>query len=1675
MRSPFVDFIDESPESLESDYVKSLRPNCRYTEPQANNEMELNSPFLASGEMDPLNFVTGVESFDEGYTDRYENIGEQSEDLYEEEILLNELSEENGEVFFNNEYLVDPSKGVTDLLNVSAVRGHALKTGIFIPSHFTKSNKVNIVVYMHGLFGDGNKSNGIEYYWKTYSNIREYFWSSGRNAILIAPTLTSNPQNANVLFHYATGLDFFLTSCLGELRSRGFIPATANFDQIILAGHSAGGKPLSNILSLNNQYLNNVIECWGFDCIYSKTWGTNISGWAKGNKKFYHYWATDKVWNFAQPFGSSNPNFINTPSSRSSKVTGLGSPHRDIIGHAWINEINKRSWFKAGSPGMGITPSAPVIQTPSQPVTGSTVSPVSSWANAIRLNRYYQNQLGWASYMDQINDFLLPYSGMQNVSLGEEAFAQALQSWQRSQGFSVKDSDGILGPNTWQRLKALLSVTSSPSVPQRPTPTTPSSTSPSSTSSLAFTKYPLSTSPIIIQARDSANRYAEVRESPEVFLKAIVRSAGEDPQRWFDHFTRITFLGRSLKSGQYVQENFAIHLQQLERRLAAQFGGPNANPTMAGDVLKLSQEGISGSRLVSSTATYSYHMFGLALDVNYTTCPYISPGAHRAFNSWIGKVANLVANVSSTGINWDASVSSPTEYMGLYDELLRLSNFTKIYFSFLEPQNESKLSNALSQCRFSPWNGFSILQAKTLIQTDLTEVSRAWKGSRTNPESIFKNGFLGLSRDFVKGMVESGLDWGARYGDIMHFDMRRASGIGSKIEAAKLAHMSATKARARALYTQSSNEDYFVPAYSNDEEASYHLQSQLEGMDMDTGEQYDEAPAIFQTNGLNEYNFNENYLISDEFDTPSGNEYNEPENFYNEDYTNYFSDEEAAAFSGFFGEEEDFVTDVSRAIRLNRQYAVSLGWQQYHDKLNDIVLPFSGMQNVSLGEEAFARAVAGWQRQQGISERDSDGVIGPKTWQRLKSIVGASITSPPISPGQNSLNITPGSFAGLPNFLNRAGNNYNGSSNLRHDQNLFRSSHFNETEIKTVRHFLETEGGIDSINAYDNQIVTWGIGFAGKSGNLMIALQKLFSRNENARRDFAAFGITLNGPGLQDLTITSNNRAYSGMNALTFWKRSANHLNAIIYLSQKYAVDTFIAQWETFKQIHAPVFREFQKSNYLNNITDTNEKNKAKTAILHAHHHFPGLNKPIFFQNAVSFEDVLRIYIEKSSSRGNFQHSANNWRTSINRIFGSTTNNESYSAFEQEDNTYSFKNNQELDQFINESSFGNEQDNYLVSNDNFITDLSKAIRLNSQYAISLGWNQYQDQINDLLLPLSGMQNVSLSEDAFAQALAAWQAQQGFSSHDADGVLGPKTWARMQPFLQGTPAAPNVPVTPSGGSLGNIAQNEWISSTVLQSKYSSWQQYSIKRNDVIRWGISNPATYIESAIQEWNANPGIQGHFNHDFDTDHHHSYINLKRLYQAKNISNPAAYFTANIVDITFLTRRTPAHRNLAAVLSNAQTSLMNSGSTFAPISAWSFVPRTFNDNINKLSNHALGTAIDINPKTNPHVKSSEEILVINAVCRSILPSGLLAESNPDTLKRASDYFRFNFNDNWINQQSQSSILNAARNRRSQLNKYATSGFLNLPGSFIRILQNAGLRWGGAWSSSKDFMHFEMF
>jgi len=76
---------------------------------------------------------------------------------------------------------------------------------------------------------------------------------------------------------------------------------------------------------------------------------------------------------------------------------------------------------------------------------------------AIRLNQHYGRTLGWRDHIDRIVQLL----GFSDITPGEAEFAQAVERWQREHNLAA---DGIIGPNTWSRMRTALGI-SQPSAP----------------------------------------------------------------------------------------------------------------------------------------------------------------------------------------------------------------------------------------------------------------------------------------------------------------------------------------------------------------------------------------------------------------------------------------------------------------------------------------------------------------------------------------------------------------------------------------------------------------------------------------------------------------------------------------------------------------------------------------------------------------------------------------------------------------------------------------------------------------------------------------------------------------------------------------------------------------------------------------------------------------------------------------------------------------------------------------------------------------------------------------------------------------------------------------------------------------------------------------------------------
>jgi hypothetical protein len=132
-----------------------------------------------------------------------------------------------------------------------------------------------------------------------------------------------------------------------------------------------------------------------------------------------------------------------------------------------------------------------------------------------------------------------------------------------------------------------------------------------------------------------------------------------------------------------------------------------------------------------------------------------------------------------------------------YDALAEIDQLLEDYFRLLD--EPVSLRARLVTAQKSPlWSGQTDVQARDRIQKDLDTLAQVLSRGVTRDKKkrvtsdlrpYFKtHAILDLDKRFVDGMVRGGMHWGASYGDLMHFDLRR-TGVGKYIEKARNAYL----------------------------------------------------------------------------------------------------------------------------------------------------------------------------------------------------------------------------------------------------------------------------------------------------------------------------------------------------------------------------------------------------------------------------------------------------------------------------------------------------------------------------------------------------------------------------------------------------------------------------------------------------------------------------------------------------------------------------------------------------------------------------------------------------------------------------------------------------------------------------------------------------------------------
>ncbi len=174
-------------------------------------------------------------------------------------------------------------------------------TGIFIPQNFRPEPKVDLIIYLHGVKPKADLT--VNSYWNRSHfptwPLREGLNRSGKNFLLVAPTLGPRSQTQTGWLAQPGGLDKYVDQALAALATHGpYQGQRPQLGNLILACHSGGGLPMRQLAMGKSRYASHIKECWGFDCLYF-TGDENLwAQWAKSRpdaRLFIHYQSSTRV------------------------------------------------------------------------------------------------------------------------------------------------------------------------------------------------------------------------------------------------------------------------------------------------------------------------------------------------------------------------------------------------------------------------------------------------------------------------------------------------------------------------------------------------------------------------------------------------------------------------------------------------------------------------------------------------------------------------------------------------------------------------------------------------------------------------------------------------------------------------------------------------------------------------------------------------------------------------------------------------------------------------------------------------------------------------------------------------------------------------------------------------------------------------------------------------------------------------------------------------------------------------------------------------------------------------------------------------------------------------------------------------------------------------------------
>ena len=261
--------------------------------------------------------------------------------------------------------------------------------------------------------------------------------------------------------------------------------------------------------------------------------------------------------------------------------------------------------------------------------------------------------------------------------------------------------------------------------------------------------------------------------------------------KWFDHMISPSFLGRTVKNG--IHMLLARKLRHAEKYLLSLPAYQGLPPAALGRALGIREEH-KGAR-PTKTQGKSMHLFGLALDVNYTGNPWVSGArdvsivANEEFIAAVQRASWLIAGEALNFTPKYLSGLAPEPTPQIYQLIFIKSQNLCQYLGFvLDPeglwQTLARPDRPPGVVTPSESREQAVHRWQKIISQDLENLQREDSSFAGRDPA---KGFLDLHADLVTALREHArLAWGAvdigprESGDMMHFDDRR-EGVGKLI------------------------------------------------------------------------------------------------------------------------------------------------------------------------------------------------------------------------------------------------------------------------------------------------------------------------------------------------------------------------------------------------------------------------------------------------------------------------------------------------------------------------------------------------------------------------------------------------------------------------------------------------------------------------------------------------------------------------------------------------------------------------------------------------------------------------------------------------------------------------------------------------------------------------------